>query len=119
MNNDPDNTGEIQATRDNKGRFIEGISGNRKGKPQGSKNYLTLLSEALKEYETEKGKSLFIRYVERAFVNDRVLISLMKKFIPDKTHMEAEPQEGVHIFVHHVRNKEDVDKLKELDSKNL
>jgi len=53
--------------------------------------------------------------VERAFVNDRVLISLMKKFIPDKTYTEAEPQEDVNIFVYYVKNKEDVDKLKELE----
>ena len=90
MFNDPDNTGEIQVLRDENGRFIEGISGNIKGKPPGSKNYLTLLEEALKDYETEKGKSLFKRLIERAFVNDHVLLSVVKKFIPDKTHTEAD-----------------------------
>ena len=35
MFNEPDNTGEIQVLRDEDGRFIEGISGNIKGKPPG------------------------------------------------------------------------------------
>ena len=116
MLSDPDNTGEIQVIRDKKGRFAEGISGNLKGKPPGSLNYTTLLDKALKEYETETGKDLFKRYVERAYVNDRVLISLMKKFIPDKTHTEGEQPEPVEIIIHHVRNKEDLDKLKELQA---
>ena len=90
MNNDPENTGEIQVLRDKSGRFVEGISGNIKGKPPGGKNYLTLLEEALKEYETEKGKTLFKRLIERAFVNDQVMLSVVKKFIPDKTHTEAD-----------------------------
>jgi len=88
MNNNPDNTGEIQATRDKSGRFIEGISGNIKGKPPGSKNYLTLLERALKEYETEKGKSLFKRLAERAFISDQVMLSIVKKFIPDLKALE-------------------------------
>ncbi|MBU2633995.1 MAG: hypothetical protein KJ674_02010, partial [Nanoarchaeota archaeon] len=82
--------GEIQVLRDKSGRFVEGISGNIKGKPPGSKNYLTQLEEALKEYETEKGKTLFKRLIERAFINDQVMLSVVKKFIPDKTHTEAE-----------------------------
>jgi len=90
MFNDPDNTGKIQVIRDKKGRFAEGISGNIKGKPPGSKNYLTQLEEALREYETEKGKTLFKRLIERAFINDQVMLSVVKKFIPDKTHTEAE-----------------------------
>lgn len=70
--------------RDEGGRFIEGISGNIKGKPPGSKNYLTQLGQALKEYETEKGITLFKRLIERAFINDQVMLSVVKKFILDK-----------------------------------
>ena len=90
VDKEPDNTGEIQVLRDKSGRFLEGTSGNIKGKPSGSKNYLTQLEEALKEYETEKGKTLFKRLIERAFVNDQVMLSVVKKFIPDKMHTEIE-----------------------------
>lgn len=34
----PEKTGENQGIRDEKGRFIEGVSGNPKGKPLGTKN---------------------------------------------------------------------------------
>lgn len=88
VDKEPDNTGKVQVIRDKKGRFAEGISGNIKGKPPGSKNYLTLLEEALKEYETEKGKALFKRLIKRAFVNDHVLLSVVKKFIPDLKSLE-------------------------------
>ena len=98
MFNEPDNTGEIQVLRDEGGRFIEGISGNIKGKPPGSKNYLTQLEQALKEYETEKGITLFKRLIERAFINDQVMLSVVKKFILDKQQKEVEPPEDVHIL---------------------
>lgn len=99
--NNPANTGGLQVIRDKSGRFIEGISGNVKGKPPGSKNYLTQLEETLHDYETEKGKILFKRLIERAFIGDQVMLSVVKKFIPDKQHMEAERPEDVHIFIHY------------------
>ena len=69
--------------------------GNPNGRPKGSKNYLTLLEEALKKYETEKGKDLFERLIERAFVNDNVLLNVIKKFIPDKTQTEITTPEPI------------------------
>lgn len=34
----PENTGEIQGIRDEKGKFVKGVSGNPLGKPAGAKN---------------------------------------------------------------------------------
>ena len=70
--------------------FKPGQSGNPDGRPKGSKNYLTLLEEAIKKYETETGKKLFDRLIQRAFINDTVLLNVIKKFIPDKTSSEIE-----------------------------
>ena len=44
----PKNTGKIQV-RSEKGQFVKGVSGNPKGKPQGSKSFSTLMDEAVKE----------------------------------------------------------------------
>jgi hypothetical protein len=43
----PKNTGENQATRDEKGRFIKGVSGNPDGKPVGTKSFTSKVREAL------------------------------------------------------------------------
>jgi len=83
-----------------RGRPFElGNSANPDGRPKGSKNYLTLLEDAIKDYETEKGKKLFKRLIERAFINDTVLINVIKKFIPDKTHTEISGTEPLKFEV--------------------
>lgn len=90
-----DKTGKIQ----NKPQlFKPGQSGNPKGRPKGSQSYITQLEKAIKTVEKEKNKSLWKRLVERAFVNDKVLIALVKKFIPDKTHTEIEGLE-IPVFI--------------------
>lgn len=50
----PENTGEIQARRDENGRFIKGASGNLAGKPAGTKNFETLFDEAVKKVAKTK-----------------------------------------------------------------
>jgi len=95
----PANAGEMQGIRDEKGRFIEGVSGNPEGKIKGSKNYLTLLEDAIKNYETVTGKKLFDRLINRAFINDNVLLNVVKKFIPDKTHTEISGTEPLKFEV--------------------
>ena len=92
--------------------FKPGQSGNPDGRPKGSKNYLTLLEEALKDYETETGKKLFRRLIERAFINDKVLLGTVKKFIADKTHTEietVEPIRGIFKIITDENNKSDKD----------
>ena len=79
-------------------------SANPEGRPKGSKNYLTLLEEALKDYEKTHNKKLFARLIERAFINDKVLLGTIKKFIPDKTHTEIETTEPMEIIIHHAKD---------------
>jgi len=83
----PENSGEIQG-RDEKGRFIIGVSGNPDGKPKGTKNYLTLLEEALEEEGIEKKKSFFNKVANYAFTNPRVAVAVLKKFVPDCQKIE-------------------------------
>ena len=84
--------------------FKPGESGNPDGRPKGAKNYLTMLEEALKKYETTKGKNLFDRLIERAFINDSVLLSVAKKFVADKTQTEIINPEPVNIIIHHAKD---------------
>ena len=65
-------------------------SPNPAGKPKGAISYSKKLDEALNQIETLKGKNLFKRFIERAFITDKVLIAAMKKFVPDKQHTEVE-----------------------------
>ncbi len=45
----PEIVGNKQANRDEKGRFIEGVSGNPAGKPKGTKNFGTDFDEVVEE----------------------------------------------------------------------
>lgn len=45
----PENTGQNQAIRNEKGQFVPGVSGNPAGKPPGTKHMSTLLEEAIKK----------------------------------------------------------------------
>jgi len=104
MVDEPIKIGE-KSDRDEKGRFIEG-NDSKGGRPVGTKNYLTQLEEAIEKYETEKGKKLFDRLIQRAFISDNVLMNVIKKFIPDKQHIQTEEIEPIKLIVEHVRNKD-------------
>ena len=107
MDNELDNTNEKLIDEDKKGNpnFYKGMpSNNPDGRPKGSKNYLTLLEEAIENYETVTGKKLFDRLINRAFVNDNVLLNVVRKFIPDKTHAEIETTEPIEITIKHEKD---------------
>jgi hypothetical protein len=80
--------------------FKEGNPGGP-GRPPGSKNYLTQLEEAITKYENDNDKKIFDRLIQRAFVNDNVLLNVVKKFIPDKTSNEITTPEGIEIVIKH------------------
>jgi len=73
--------------------------GNRKGRPT---NFdIEKLKNAILEGEKKHGKDIFRHAVDRAFVNDTVLIALIKKFIPDRIYNEGEIAKVVNILYGH------------------
>lgn len=90
MLNDPDNTGKIQVIRDKRGRFVEGISGNIKGKPKGSVNEVTKFKEAIALFEKEQQKSIYDFILKKSLTNPQVLIAIFKALIPQ--HIETETE---------------------------
>ena len=66
--------------------WTKGNSGNTAGRPRNAA--AEELREAIKKVEKRKRKKLFTHFVERAYENDKVLIALMKKVIPDKKEYE-------------------------------
>ena len=86
-------------------KFKEGNPGGP-GRPEGCKSYITLLEEALKDVESVKGKQLFKRFIERAFITDKVLIAAMKKFVPDREKTEIESTEPIQLIIEHVNKKD-------------
>ena len=75
-----------QMGRASNGRFKKGGSvGNPKGRPKGSTNKIPLkdFKEALSKVEKEKGKTLMKHFIERAFEEDAVMVSAIKKLLPD------------------------------------
>ena len=76
--------------------------GNRKGRPKGSRNKLNKsmldkLIEVADKVEDNKtvsqGKSLLEHFVERAYRNDQVLVTYLKKIIADRNYL-TESKEG-------------------------
>ena len=94
------NTFKIREYTKENGKFKEG----NPGKPKGAISYSKKLDEALKEIETEEGKSLFKRFIRRAFTNDKVLVAAMKKFVSDKSHTELETAEPIEIVIHRAKD---------------
>ncbi len=68
--------------------FKKGNNANPKGRPKGT-GYIEQLREAIKTVEKEKGKKLFIRFVEQAFNNPVIMVALMRKVVPDMNQSEV------------------------------
>lgn len=60
------------------------------GRPRGPSLPHQLL-EAVQSVEVRRRKPLLEHFVERAYTSDRVLIALLKKFIPDLGQQEVSP----------------------------
>jgi len=85
---------------------------NPDGRPKGSKNYLTLLEEALEAEAKKAGITYWERLAQWCFVNPKLASSVLKKFIPDKTHTEInapEPIMGVFKIITDENNKSNKD----------
>ncbi len=90
MGNEFDISNNKQIKRGNP-NWKKGKSANPKGRPPGIKNFtISDLIDAIREVEKEKEIGLYKKFVNKAYVNSAVMIALIKKLIPDKTHTEIE-----------------------------
>lgn len=72
----------------NKTSWKPGQSGNPSGRPKSK--ITTALENAIREAEVRNNKSLLEHFVERAYVDDTVLIALMRKILPDVKYVAAD-----------------------------
>lgn len=91
------------------GQFKKGNPGG--GRPKGSTNKFSMakLEEAIEAEEElakkENGIGIFQQFIRMAYIEPSVMIALMKKFIPDKSHTELSGTEPIEITVKHIENK--------------
>lgn len=83
----PVNNSSSARNKGNKGnRFVKGKSGNPKGRPKGSKNKFSVkdMMAALESEAIKQGvKSTYAYVAKRFYADDHVLVSIMKKMLPD------------------------------------
>jgi hypothetical protein len=77
-----------QVVRDSDGRFVKGCSGNPKGSNQ--YNSIVPLIEALEKAGTKQNEKFWDMVARKAFCDERVLIAVLKKLIPDNLKLEGE-----------------------------
>ena len=65
------------------GKFLKGTLGPSPGRPPLGQTSLDNLLHAIMRVENKTNKKLLDHYITRAFKNDQVLISVMRKLIPD------------------------------------
>lgn len=59
----PENTGKMQEIRDEKGKFIKGVSGNPLGKPLGTKNKVSIVGTINQMFEDDP--EMFLDFVNK------------------------------------------------------
>ncbi len=81
------------AGRDNKGRFVKGVSGNPSGR-----NDHTFVEELTAALENESKRQGYINFADvvakRALQYETVLIAVLKKVCPDKVALSGEIKVG-------------------------
>jgi hypothetical protein len=100
---------EISNKKQNKGNpnWHKGMeSPNPDGKPEGTKNYLKLLEEALEKQAKIEGKSYWDKLAQWSFRNPSVAVSILKKYVPDKTQTEITTPEPIEIKIIYDDNKD-------------
>lgn len=75
--------------------------GNKFGHGPPRKPEIAELRKAIEAVQKKKNKKLLVHFVERAYENDRVLIALGKKIIPDLTSVNGvlDAGETLHDFI--------------------
>lgn len=84
--------------RDEKGRFLKGVSGNPGGNPYARKNALTEIAEAVDEFREQNGMSywkaatLLALKLAKEDGNTTLLCKILDKFVANKIEIEL-PEE--------------------------
>ena len=79
--------------------FKKGVIQNPNGRKKGSHNKRTELMNAIKFVQGRHGKKLLVHAVEQAYVDNKVLVALLKKFIPDMKYIEGSLDGNVTIEI--------------------
>lgn len=90
MDDKNDNNVKQRYNEEGKKGFLPG----NPGRPEGSKDKfsITKLKEAISKVEEEKKVSLYEKFVKKAYINPMIMVALIKKLIPDKSHAEIEAE---------------------------
>ena len=87
-----------QMIRDNKGRFVKGVSGNTLGRPVGSKNVITvqklLVEEAFRGAEKDDISKVLALIVQKALQGDKASQKLIWDSSVSKQAIEADKAAG-------------------------
>ena len=79
--------------------FKPGKSGNPKGRPKKGSTDSDDLQKAIKKVAKEKRIDVYEQFVRRAYENDAVLISVIKKMIPDLKHVDKNVESNISAVV--------------------
>lgn len=83
-------TKRVNKNKDAKGRWLPGCDApNPLGRPKGAGTKLDSLMQSISRVEGKVGKNLLDHYVTTAFKDHSVLISIMKKLVPDLKALEV------------------------------
>lgn len=82
-------------------KFKPGKSGNPHGRPTEA----SIFNEALKEVEKKKKKTLYQHACERAFVNDKVLIAILNKKLPDLQELSGNEDKPIKFLMRYAKPK--------------
>lgn len=103
-----DKTGNQQANRDEKGKFLPGISPNPDGRPKGALNFTTKVREALSKVADDKGttyeQKLVKRIMDDALRGNDKLMKLVWNYLdgmpPQRVDMgQAEDQKAISVKI--------------------
>jgi len=93
-----------QAVRDKGGRFKKGHSGN----PKGSNKYTSIvpLLNALDRAGEKRGEDFWDMVAKKVWMNETVLIAILKKILPDEVHTEVTGQNTLVQIIQQLAEKE-------------
>jgi hypothetical protein len=84
---------------------VKGKTNNPHGRPPAGEAFVEQLRAAVSDVAKEKGKTLMRHAVERAYIEDTVLIALLRKLLPDLNETDM----NIKTFEHYAKEKGEFD----------